>query len=59
MFTWLNKQGVQSDRGFDVQRTERFVMEYHEKGNIVSEAVTDESANWLVHRSVNIRARAA
>ncbi|MGE3298634.1 MAG: hypothetical protein AB7I68_14960 [Porticoccaceae bacterium] len=30
MFTWLNKQGVSSDRGFTLQFTERFVAEYRE-----------------------------
>lgn len=30
MFTWLNKQGVQSDRGFVVQVTGRFTIEYRE-----------------------------
>jgi len=36
MFTWLNKQGVQSDRGFSLQRTERFVAEYREGGRLVT-----------------------
>ncbi len=30
MFTWLNKQGVRSDKGFEVQRTGRFDAEYIE-----------------------------
>ena len=30
MFTYLNKQGVQSDKGFIVQRTGRFTSEYRE-----------------------------
>lgn len=30
IFTWLNKQGVQSDAGFIVQRTGRFSVEYRE-----------------------------
>lgn len=29
-FTWLNKQGVQGDRGFTVQFTGRFTAEYRE-----------------------------
>ena len=29
-FHWLNKQGVQSDLGFIVQRTGRFTCEYRE-----------------------------
>lgn len=35
MFTWINKQGVCSDRGFEVQRTGRFSAEYKEGGRIV------------------------
>jgi hypothetical protein len=30
MFTWINKQGVQSDHGFVVQFTGRFTCEYRE-----------------------------
>lgn len=30
MFTWLNKQGVRSDKGFAVQYTGRFTAEYQE-----------------------------
>lgn len=30
MFKYLNKQGVQSDKGFIVQRTGRFTSEYRE-----------------------------
>ena len=30
MYTWLNKQGVQSDRGFMVQSVDRFTVEYRE-----------------------------
>lgn len=30
MFKWLNKQGVESDSGFEVQRTGRFTCEYRE-----------------------------
>jgi hypothetical protein len=32
MFNWLNKQGVESDEGFVVQFTDRFTLEYTEKG---------------------------
>lgn len=35
MFTWLNKQGVRSDRGFEVQHTGRFDAEYSEGGQVV------------------------
>lgn len=34
-FTWLNKQGVRSDEGFEVQRTGRFDAEYKEGERIV------------------------
>lgn len=30
MFTWLNKQGVKSDKGFVVQSINRFVIKYSE-----------------------------
>jgi hypothetical protein len=36
MFTWLNKQGVQSDRGFVVQCIDRFVIEYREGARVMS-----------------------
>jgi len=39
MFTWINKQGVQSDRGFIVQFTGRFTAEYREGARVVSLAV--------------------
>ena len=29
-FTWLNKQGVRSDRGFELQSIDRFTFEYRE-----------------------------
>ena len=35
MFTWLNKQGVESDTGFIVQRTGRFTCEYRESGRVL------------------------
>lgn len=41
MFTWLNKQGVQSDRGFVVQFTGRFTAEYREHGKVVTLEVED------------------
>ena len=34
-FTWLNKQGVRGDSGFELQRTERFAAEYREKGRVI------------------------
>lgn len=35
MFKWLNKQGVESDAGFVVQRTGRFTCEYREGGHAI------------------------
>jgi hypothetical protein len=35
MFTWLNKQGVRSDSGFEVQFTGRFSAEYKEGSKVV------------------------
>jgi len=36
MFKWLNKQGVQSDKGFIVQFVGRFEVEYQEGEKIIS-----------------------
>jgi len=36
MFTWLNKQGVKSNKGFIVQRTGRFTAEYQEGSRKIS-----------------------
>jgi hypothetical protein len=41
MFTWLNKQGVESDRGFVVQFTGRFTAEYREAGRTITLRVED------------------
>jgi hypothetical protein len=35
MFTWLNKQGVRSDHGFEVQFVGRFDAEYREGDRVV------------------------
>lgn len=35
VFTWLNKQGVQSDDGFAVQFTGRFSAEYREGARVI------------------------
>lgn len=35
MFMWLNKQGVRSDFGFEVQRTGRFDAEYREGSDAI------------------------
>ena len=39
MFTWLNKQGVRSDQGFEVQFTGRFDAQYREGGKVVTVGV--------------------
>ena len=39
MFTWLNKQGVKSDKGFVVQSINRFVIEYRESTKIIKISV--------------------
>ena len=41
MFTWLNKQGVQSDKGFVLQFTDRFTAEYRDGGKVVTLDVED------------------
>jgi hypothetical protein len=44
MFTWINKQGVQSDGGFTLQITGRFSAEYREGSKKVS-FETDNGVN--------------
>jgi len=34
-FTWLNKQGVESDEGFVLQSVDRFAFEYREANRIL------------------------
>ena len=41
MFTWLNKQGVRSTRGFEVQFTGRFSVEYREGTRTIKLYVED------------------
>lgn len=36
MFTWLNRQGVKSDKGFIVQSIGRFTIEYKEGSKCIS-----------------------
>ena len=36
MFTWLNKQGVRSEEGFEVQSVGRFAIEYREGTQVVT-----------------------
>ena len=36
MFTWINKQGVKSNKGFVVQRVTRFTSEYLENNKVIT-----------------------
>jgi len=56
VFTWLNKQGVRSDRGFEVQRTGRFEAEYREDGRVVLLSV--ESGCYGGMPSIVLKSRA-
>ena len=47
MFTWLNKQGVQSDHGFVVQFTGRFTAEYRADGKIITLDIEDGLSGGL------------
>ncbi len=56
MFKWLNKQGVESDRGFIVQAISRFVIEYRQQSKKISvhvemNNVTDGEVSIIVHKS--------
>lgn len=44
MFTYINKQGVQSDRGFIVQSVARFIIEYRESDKCLSIEVESDYA---------------
>lgn len=39
MFTWLNKQGVKSNKGFVVQSINRFTIEYREANKLINVSV--------------------
>ncbi|CAM3573492.1 hypothetical protein BOSP111201_13140 [Bordetella sputigena] len=45
MFTWLNKQGVQSDEGFALQFVERFSAEYREGSKVMEVEIEDGFLN--------------
>ena len=47
MFTWMNKQGVRSDEGFEVQFTGRFTAEYREGKKYLFVEV-ESSGNGLI-----------
>ena len=53
MFVWLNKQGVQSDRGFEVQFTGRFSAEYREGERFIKLYVEDGLSGGLSCISIN------
>lgn len=40
-FTWLNKQGVRSDAGFELQRIDRFTIEYREGPRTITIDIED------------------
>lgn len=44
MFTWLNKQGVESSKGFIVQSVSRFIIEYKEGDKYISIEVQSDYA---------------
>ena len=56
MFTWLNKQGVRSSAGFEVQSVDRFAVEYREAGQVVTVAV--EPGSFGGQPSITISPRA-
>jgi len=45
MFTWLNKQGVQSDEGFTLQFVGRFTAEYREGSKVMEVEIEDGFLN--------------
>jgi hypothetical protein len=47
VFTWLNKQGVRSAHGFEVQFTGRFDAEYREDGRLINLYVEDGLSGGL------------
>ena len=51
MFTWINKQGVKSDKGFTVQSIDRFVIRYSENlGDIdISVEYGKKGSDYLVY----------
>jgi len=56
MFKWLNKQGVESDRGFIVQVVSRFIIEYRQKYKKISvpieiDNVTNTEVSIIIHKS--------
>lgn len=46
-FTWLNKQGVSSDKGFQLQTIDRFTMEYSEGNKTITVSVEDGMLNGV------------
>lgn len=56
MFTWLNKQGVRSDEGFEVQFISRFAAEYREDKKIITLYVEDGLNSGLPCIIVGVKA---
>lgn len=48
-FTWLNKQGVRSSDGFELQRTGRFTAEYREHGRVTELYVQGGGAGLTIY----------
>ncbi|HEV7693120.1 MAG TPA: hypothetical protein VGO52_19955 [Hyphomonadaceae bacterium] len=47
-FTWLNKQGVRSSEGFELQFTDRFKAEYRENGRTTQIHVETSGGNAYI-----------
>jgi hypothetical protein len=50
-FTWLNKQGVKSSYGFELQFTGRFSAEYRTAGKIIEFYVESANGDIVVYES--------
>ena len=55
-FSWINKQGVESDSGFIVQRAGRFTEEYREGGRVI---VIDVEGGFMGDKHVTNYRRAS
>jgi hypothetical protein len=54
-FTWLNKQGVRSDQGFEVQRTGRWTMEYREGAHAMQFSVAAGREPGTLKQTLSVR----
>jgi hypothetical protein len=52
VFTWINSQGVRSDRGFEVESMGRFTIEYREGDRKVSVEVEGSFFGGKAHISI-------